>query len=178
VVALWSRVLAAVPASTLLLKSSPLADEGTRALVAQRFAAHGVGPERLRLAGEEPTVRRHLERYAEVDIALDPFPYNGATTTCEALWMGVPVVSLAAAGMAGRLSASLLASAGCGAWIANSEDDYIRIARSLAQGGPRQQAQRLALREQVAASPMANAQRLTRALESCYQTERARIGAV
>jgi len=177
-IALFVAVLEAVPQAELVLKSISFHEAAERERIRRRFERAGLAAERLVLLEWVQGGLNHLMRYSAIDVALDPTPYGGATTTCEALWMGVPVVSLAAAGMAGRLSASLLASAGCGAWIANSEAEYIRIARSLAQEGPRRQAQRLALRERVAASSMANAERLTRSLEACYLKARQRIGAV
>ncbi len=175
---LFVAVLAAVPQAELILKSISFHEEAERDRIRMRFERVGLAADRLVLLEWVQGGLNHLMRYGAIDVALDPTPYGGATTTCEALWMGVPVVTLEGAGMAGRLSASLLASAGCGAWIAASEADYINIARCLAEEGPRQQAQRLALRERVAASPMANAQRLTRALEACYQEARAQIDTV
>ena len=111
----------------------------------------------------------HLACYGQVDVALDPLPYGGATTTCEALLMGVPVVSLRGAGMVGCLSASVLAAAGCSPWIADSEAHYVAIARQLAQQGPRQASTRQQLREQVQRSALGNGQRLAHALEERYQ---------
>jgi predicted O-linked N-acetylglucosamine transferase (SPINDLY family) len=169
VVALWSRVLGAAPASTLLLKSSPLADAGTRALVERRFAAHGVGRERLRLAGEEPTVRRHLARYAEVDVALDPFPYNGTTTTCEALWMGVPVVTLAGDRHAARVGADLLHRVGLDDLVAPDEDAYVARAARLAHDRSALAARRAAQRELVARSPLCDRAAFARAMASAWR---------
>src|SRR5690606_29344234 len=94
VVACWSRLLAALPDAVLLLKDRGFNDEGVRRDHLERFARHGIGRERLRLHGRIEDTAGHLGLYGAVDVALDPFPYNGTTTTCEALWMGVPVVSL------------------------------------------------------------------------------------
>ncbi len=177
-IALFVAVLEAVPQAELVLKSISFHEAAERERIRMRFERAGLAADRLVLLEWVKGGLNHLMRYSAIDVALDPMPYGGATTTCEALWMGVPVVSLAGSGMAGRLSASLLESAGCGMWIATSKDDYIKIAQSLAQGGPRLQTQRQALRERVAASPMANAERLTRALETIYQQERERFGAM
>jgi predicted O-linked N-acetylglucosamine transferase (SPINDLY family) len=107
--------------------------------------------------------------YGQVDVALDPLPYGGATTTCEALLMGVPVVSLRGAGMVGCLSASVLAAAGCSPWIADNETHYVAIAQQLAQQGPRQAPTRQQLRDQVQCSALGNGQRLAHALEKQCQ---------
>ncbi len=169
VIALWSRVLGAVPASTLLLKSSPLADPGTRALVERRFAAHGVDPSRLRLAAEEPTVRRHLARYADVDIALDPFPYNGTTTTCEALWMGVPVVTRAGDRHAARVGADLLSRVGLDDLVAADDDAYVARAAHLAHDLDALAARRSAQRERVARSPLCDRAAFARAMAEAWR---------
>ncbi len=177
-IALFVAVLEAVPQAELVLKSISFHEAAERERIRTRFERAGLAAERLVLLEWVQGGLNHLMRYSAIDGALDPIPYGGATTTCEALWMGVPVVSLAGSGMVGRLSASLLASAGCDEWIAHTQADYIRIAQSLAQQGPRSQDQRLALRQRVAASPMANAARLTRALEAGYQQVRERLVAV
>ena len=91
---LWSRILAELPDARLLLKSRQFADAPTRETYRNHFAARGVAPERLELCGSLESLESHLGLYADVDVCLDPFPYNGTTTTCEALWMGVPVVTL------------------------------------------------------------------------------------
>src|SRR5690606_13806809 len=135
-IALWAGVLAAVPSSRLLVKTKPLAEEATRAVLARRFAAHGITADRLDLRGWSPDDVDHLRVYAEVDIALDTVPYNGTTTTCEALWMGVPVASLAGRGHAARVGASLLTSAGLRAWCAGDETGFREIAVNAAADLP------------------------------------------
>src|SRR5262249_20155817 len=133
VVALWKSVLDAVPGSRLMLKSKPLADEKTREDFVSRLQASGIARERLILSGWKDSTEAHLADYGEVDIALDTWPYNGATTTCEALWMGVPVVSLCGRTHASRMGASILAAAGLDDLIARTPEDYVRIATELAQ---------------------------------------------
>jgi predicted O-linked N-acetylglucosamine transferase (SPINDLY family) len=138
------------------------------------FAAAGLAPERLILLPWVEGRSAHLACYGEIDVALDPLPYGGATTTCEALAMGVPVVSLAGAGMVGRLSASVLEHGGCGAWVASSAEAYVAIAQQLAAAGPRHSEQRQALRKQLEASDLADGARLARELEQLYRDAAAR----
>jgi predicted O-linked N-acetylglucosamine transferase (SPINDLY family) len=90
-VAAWARILRELPTARLILKSNGLADAPTRELAAARFAGAGVEARRLEMVGSDRELADHLRRYGQVDIALDPFPYNGTTTTCEALWMGGPL---------------------------------------------------------------------------------------
>jgi predicted O-linked N-acetylglucosamine transferase (SPINDLY family) len=170
VIELWSRVLAAVPGARLLLKTKSLADPRVRQTVAERFAVHGVGPDRLVLAPPDPSTPAHLARYADVDIALDPFPYHGTTTTCEALWMGVPVVTLAGRTHHARVGVSLLRNAGLGALVAADGDEYVRLAAALAADPPRLAHLRATLRESLRRSPLLDAVGFTRGLDAAYRT--------
>ncbi|MGE3333840.1 MAG: tetratricopeptide repeat protein [Rhodospirillaceae bacterium] len=168
-VRLWAGILKAVPDSRLLLKTKPLVEEETRAALRGRFAAHGIDAARLDLRGWEPGDKSHLAAYGDIDIALDTFPYNGTTTTCEALWMGVPVVSLAGKGHAARVGASLLTSAGLRAWCASKEEDIRGIVET-ALSDPKTLVQvRAGLREQVRASRLCDGLTYTRDLESAYR---------
>ena len=117
----------------------------------------------------------HLQLYSEIDVALDPILYGGATTTAEALWMGVPVVALAGAGMVGRLAATLLIHGNQEEWVARNEAEYINIAKALAEKGKRLSSTRCALRESLQKSPLANGRRLSQALEEKYLELRQRI---
>jgi predicted O-linked N-acetylglucosamine transferase (SPINDLY family) len=168
-VALWSRVLERVPGSRLLLKSTGLGDEGVRSAIAARFARHGIGAERLRLLPWEPSPRHHLELYGEVDVALDTSPYHGTTTTCEALWMGVPVVSLTGRTHVSRVGASLLERVGLGALACSTSEGYVEQAVMLASRPAELSALRASLRERVRRSPLADARRLARAIEDAYR---------
>ena len=105
-----------------------------------------------------------------MDIALDPFPYNGVTTTCDALWMGVPVISLAGQMSVSRQGVRFLRSAGLDELLAETPEDYIRIASDLAGDLARLAALRTTLRERMSRSPVVNAHRLTRDLEAAYRT--------
>ena len=127
-VALWSRVLAAVPGSRLLIKSTGLADPSPRRTLLARFAAHGIDSARIETLGQTRTRDEHLRTYSRVHVALDTFPYNGTTTTCEALWMGVPVVARTGDRHAARVGESLLRTAGLAEWLARDDDDFVRTA--------------------------------------------------
>src|SRR5262249_15883520 len=110
----WSALLWDVPTARLMLNWSSLADESTRNSFVKEFAVRGIAPERLELVGRDVSMADHLAAYGRIDLALDTFPYNGATTTCDALWMGVPTVTLAGDTHAGRIGVSLLNAIGLG----------------------------------------------------------------
>jgi predicted O-linked N-acetylglucosamine transferase (SPINDLY family) len=155
-----------VPDARLLLKCPALTDAGVQGRVRAAFEALGVAAERLELLGHTRGRAEHLALYGRVDIALDTFPYNGTTTTCEALWMGVPVVSLVGARHAARVGASLLTAAGLADWLADSPESYIAIARQRAADIATLATIRTSLRQQVGASPLYDAERFTRGLEA------------
>ena len=168
-IALFCAVMAAVPDAELVLKSISFVEEAEQERVRRLFVEGRLATQRLRLLPWVEGRSHHLDCYSEIDVGLDPLPYGGATTTCEALAMGVPVVSLAGEGMVGRLSASVLQHAGCGAWIAHTPEQYVAIAQGLAAEGRRGCAPRQALRHQVLSSPLADGQRLARQLERLYR---------
>ena len=122
---LWAAGLNAVPASRLLLKSGAMAQRSNRESIEAFMAARGIAPDRLTLTAWIADQGHHLALYNDVDIALDPFPYNGATTTCEALWMGVPVVSRRGRTHTSRMGASLLAAVGKTEWVADSDEGFV-----------------------------------------------------
>lgn len=168
-IALWSRVLAAVPGSRLFLKSRGLDDVDTANRIRESFQRHGVEAERVVLDGRELSVPAHLALYHRIDIALDTFPYNGTTTTCEALWMGVPVITLAGETHVARVGASLLTHLGSPEWFAATPDDYLAKAIALAGDLPRLATIRAGLRERMRASPLCDAAGFTRNLEEAYR---------
>lgn len=168
-IALWAGVLTAVPSSRLVLKTKPLVESETCAALARRFAVHGVDAARLDLRGWQPGDAGHLAAYGDVDIALDTFPYNGTTTTCEALWMGIPVVSLAGRGHAARVGASLLTSGGLRAWCASTEEEFKDIAVKGANDLTALAALRGGLRDQLRASRLCDGLTYTRDVESAYR---------
>ena len=125
-------MLRRLPDSRLLLKGLPLADASTRRIYEDRLRERGISPDRVTLTGAIREQTMHLAHYGEIDIALDPFPYNGTTTTCEALWMGVPVITLQGDRHCGRVGASLLAAVGLDDLVAWMSRDYVDIAVRLA----------------------------------------------
>ncbi len=130
--ALWAEAMNAVPASRLLLKSAAMTQVANRENIERFMAERGIAAERLTLQPWVASKSSHLETYNEVDIALDPYPYTGATTTCEALWMGVPVVTLRGRTHTSRVGASILQGIGKPEWIAETDADYVSIADRLA----------------------------------------------
>ena len=154
---LWARVVSAVPGSRLVLKALDFDEPAVREGVLSRLVAAGVDASRVAILPSVPGLREHLARYAEVDIALDTFPYHGTTTTLEALWMGVPVVTLAGDRHASRVGVTLLANAGISDLIASSADRYVAIAAALAADAPRRAALRAGLRSRLEASPLCDA---------------------
>jgi predicted O-linked N-acetylglucosamine transferase (SPINDLY family) len=153
-IALWSRVLLAIADSRLLLKSRSLDDAAVRARLGDLFAHHGVTADRLELRGATAATHAHLAQYADVDIALDPTPYNGTTTTVEALWMGVPVVTLTGARHASRVGTSILRTLGLTDCIARSNDEYVAICDRLAAGSGHLAHLRGCLRERMQGSAL------------------------
>lgn len=156
VLELWSRLLAELPGSTLLIKTGQLSNPAARQGLEEKLRAAGIALDRVVLEGGTPH-EEHLRQYQRVDVALDTFPYPGGTTTAEALWMGVPVVSLRGGNFLGRVGASILNAVGLTDWVADSPDDYIRIVQS-AVGDPEALAQlRSQLRNRLMASEFVDA---------------------
>lgn len=154
-IALWAAVLLAVPGSRLLLKSiNGVQEPGARKRLIDQFVERGIAAERVQVFPSTLTTAEHLAHYALVDIALDSFPYHGTTTTCEALWMGVPVVTLAGDRHASRVGASLLEHSGFPDWIAHTTGEFVAIAAGLAGDRHALQTLRTRLREAFSESPV------------------------
>ena len=166
---LFAAVLEAVPDSLLVLKSTTFVEAAERDRIAARLAQRGIAAERLELLEWVFGSNNHLALYGRMDVAIDTLPYSGTTTTCEALWMGVPVLTLQGEVMVDRQSAAVLAGAGLEAAIAGSEEALLRRARLLARKGPRSTEDRLALRRHVADSALTDSAGLVRALEQLYR---------
>jgi predicted O-linked N-acetylglucosamine transferase (SPINDLY family) len=167
---IWAAIMARVPGSRLLLKAHGLRNEGVKRRILRTLAAHGgIAPERVCFMGHEQSAADHLQRYHEVDLALDTFPYNGTTTTCEALWMGVPVLTLQGRCHAGRVGASLLSRVGLQELVAKDQSDYAD--KAVAWAGKRDSLGELrsGLRRRLLASPLMDAGPLTRGLEAAFR---------
>lgn len=162
------RILNEVPTARLLLKNKALGHRSVEAEVRARFVAAGIDASRVVLSAWEARVEQHLKVYDQVDIALDSFPYNGTTTTCEALWMGVPVVTFRGDRHAARVGASLLHTVGLDELIGETVDDYVAIATSLASELGRLADLRAGLRERMRASPLMDEKGFVRDLEACF----------
>ncbi len=169
VIAHWAQILRALPSARLILKAAQLGDAGTAERFRARFAEHGIAPARMQTLGAFAAEGDHLKAYHRIDIALDPFPYNGTTTTCEALWMGVPVVTLAGRNHAGRVGVSLLTQAGMPELVTESPEAYVATAVKLANDLEHLQGLHQTLRERLATSPLCDAKGFTRALEAAYR---------
>jgi predicted O-linked N-acetylglucosamine transferase (SPINDLY family) len=161
----WCAVMREIPASRLLLHAS----QGSHRQAARELLSReGVNPDRLSFVDRLPA-EEYLRLYHQIDIALDPFPYSGGTTSCDALWMGVPVVSLSGAMAAGRQTATLLHNIGLSELLADSQERYIEIAKDLARDLPRLSQMRAGLRQRMQASPLMDEPRFTRNVEAAYR---------
>lgn len=165
VLQLWAEVLRQVPGSRLLLKCPALTDAFVRSRVSDALQALGIGAERVDLLGHTRARQEHLALYARVDIALDTFPYNGTTTTCEALWMGVPVLSLVGKYHAGRVGASLLGAAGLADWLADAPESFVATARDMSADLAGLARLRGSLRSRLAESSLCDAAGFVQRLE-------------
>jgi protein O-GlcNAc transferase len=167
---LWAAAMNAVAGSRLLLKAAAMAQASNRASIEGFMAARGVDASRLDLVAWLPDKSGHLGLYNEIDIALDTFPYNGATTTCEALWMGVPVVSRRGATHTSRMGASVLSAIGRGDWVADSDAAFVQVAARLAADPAALAAWRAGARTHLQSSPLFDAPGFARAFEQALDT--------
>lgn len=169
VIALWARVLEALPEARLTLKyHDAFADPGLVEDIAERFAGRGQGRARLAFDGRRGDAPAHLAAIAQFDIALDPFPFNGSTTTYEALWMGVPVVTLAGRRFLGRVGEMMLRQVGLGDLVAADEAAYVAAVVALARDADRRRHLRGDLRGRLLASAMLDAAGYARSVEAAY----------
>ena len=167
-IAAWARVLHGVPGSRMILDRKGLDDPLGRDRVLSLFSRHGIGPDRLDLGASQGHLA-YMARYAEVDVVLDTFPCNGATTTYEALWMGVPVVSRRWRRMVGHFAESILGPCGHGDWVVGDVDGYVAAALALAGDLDRLSSLRASLRGELASSPLCQADDCARCLERAYE---------
>jgi len=172
---IWSQLLRQIPSGRLLLRNSVLDGASNRLDLISRFANLGVGSDRLTLLGKADH-QEFLRTYDEIDIALDVFPYNGGTTTAEALWQGVPVVTFNGDRWAGRTSRSILNAAGLSEWVGDDVSGFIEIARGLVDADLA--SIRLRQRQKIATSPACDVTSLCRELETLYRVESERLADV
>lgn len=168
VLATWAQLLGRLPKARLFLKNSRADHAPTRNALLQRMARHGIDPNRVRFEGSSPR-EEYLRAYNQVDICLDPFPYPGGTTTVESLWMGVPVLTLTGSGMLARQGESLLHNAGLPDWVAATEDAYVAQAVRLSSDPWPLMELRKHLRSRLSASPVLDAPRFARHLETALR---------
>ena len=160
----WSRLLQALPSARLILKWRTFNDETFRHRMTQAFADRGVAADRIELRG--PSFHQEmLKEYADIDIALDPFPFTGGLTSCESLWMGVPVVTLPQHRVVSRQTSALLNQIGLPDLVAKDADDYVRIALELVNHPKRLANLRATMRDRMRASPLMDVKGFTRQLE-------------
>ena len=169
VIRVWAALLHRVPDSRLLLKSTALTDPPTAQRIRDLFATHAIPPQRLELVGRIAGQVGHLAAYSRMDIALDTFPYNGTTTTCEALWMGVPVVTLTGDRHAARVGTSLVHRIGLPGLAAADPEAYIQLAAGLAGVPAQREELRQTLRPRMQASPLRDEAGFARILEQAYR---------
>ncbi len=165
----WVQLLHRCPRAHLLIKNASLKHASIQQQLKQQFAQAGIAEQRLQLIGHLDSFTQHLQLYDQIDISLDTWPYNGATTTCESLWMGVPVISLCGDTQASRVGFSILSTIGLEAWVAHSLEDYVTKAANLAEDESALQQLREGMRTRLLHSPLLGAETLTRHIEALYR---------
>jgi len=167
IIKVWSKILQSVPNSHLILKNPHISHEKKQYL--ELFKEEGIPEDRIKLYKTSTRMEEHLKLYNAMDIGLDPFPFNGATTTCEALWMGVPVITLIGDRHVGRVGASILRNVGLSDFIAQDVDGYIKLAINMADNINYLQEIRQGLRERMQSSPLCDHISFTNDVENAYQ---------
>jgi predicted O-linked N-acetylglucosamine transferase (SPINDLY family) len=166
---MWAEILRHTPGSRLVLKNVGMRSPATMSQARQQFVDRGITDEQLQLISPDASLLDHLNQYNRIDISLDTFPYHGTTTTCEALWMGVPSITLAGPNHASRPGISLLANVGLGELIATTPREYVDTAVRLARDLPRLAKIRAGLRQRMLASPLMDAPSFAHGMEACYR---------
>jgi protein O-GlcNAc transferase len=166
----WARVLTALPDSRMLIKAAGLQEIQTQKRVIEDFERFGVASSRLELLPRAPSHKSHMGTYGECDLALDTFPYNGTTTTCEAFWMGVPVITTHGPTHASRVSMTLLKSIGLDEFVADDADQFVEIAVRLSKDLPRLAEIRRTMRERMMKSTLMDAKRKAASIEAAYRS--------
>lgn len=166
---LWCKILHLIPEAKLLIKAQGMEHEPMRAHVLEMFLSRGIPAKKIELAGQTWSIYSHLEMFGKVDISLDTFPYNGTTTTCESLWMGVPVIAKEGDSHVSRVGVSLLGAVGLTGLIAASAEDYVSLATFLARDTNNLKILRNNLRNRMQASKLLDTAGFTRNLEAAYR---------
>ena len=157
-----------MPGSRLVLKASAQNDSDTQRLLRRRMSRNGLSPDRVDWLSFTKGPMEHLQKYGHFDIALDPIPTGGCTTTCEALWMGVPTITLAGSHYVSRMSTAVLTGASLPEWIASDQPGYIKLACEHAANLSHLRANRDHWRHQLQASPLGDAEDLMHHLEAAF----------
>ncbi|HEY6837800.1 MAG TPA: glycosyltransferase, partial [Geobacteraceae bacterium] len=168
-IGMWASILSALPTSRLLLKNKIFREDKTRAMFLALFEDAGIPSHRVTCLAHTASSGAHLETYRSLDISLDTYPYNGTTTTCESLWMGVPVITLMGDRHASRVSASILTRLRLDDLIAGSEEEYVEIALRLAADAGRLLSLRKGLRKTMKSSPLCDRRRFSLQMEEAYR---------
>ena len=169
-IALWGKILQAVPDAILVLKANASEDLHTQRILRKRMLVQGLDPDRVEWLPLTGGPLEHLQQYSKLDVALDPCPNGGCTTTCESLWMGVPVITLKGSHYVSRMSTAVLAGAQLEDWIADSEADYLSKAKEAAQKLSFLRQNRGIWRQQLEQSPLGDPMGLMRAIEDAFST--------
>ena len=167
-VELWSRILVAAPESKLTLVARGGQEESLRRYIENRFAAHGVAPERLEILGQM-SAEGYIRRYNLADLCLDPFPFNGGTTSYDAIWMAVPFITWPGDNLVSRMGRAILKNVGLDELIADSADAYVDLAVALERDRERLRGLRQGLREKMQASPLMDGAKMARSLENAFR---------
>ncbi len=168
VVAVWARIMKRVPGSKMVLKTSNLSDQLALSAFRKKFERNGVDPDRIECFQGFRNKSDHLMTYSDIDLALDPFPYNGTTTTFESLWMGVPMVTLAGNVHASRVGHSIMTAVGLGELVTHSIDDYVDLAVEIALDPDRIEAYRFSARERLQTSPLMDGRAFAHSMEDAF----------
>jgi predicted O-linked N-acetylglucosamine transferase (SPINDLY family) len=167
--ALWSKLMAALPGSVIVVKNGSMSEPLLRDALIARFVEHGIAADRVRCVGRTSR-QEHLAMFSEIDIALDPFPQNGGISTWEPLQMGVPVITKLGVGPAARAGGAIVTAVGLDDWVAEDDDGYLAIALRNAVQPAELAALRARLPAQVANSAAGNCEVYTRHVEAGYRT--------
>lgn len=165
---LWAWVMNAIPESKLLLEDRAMDDSDTHERIVSALGLHGIGRERIEFEPYVSGHERHMTLYDRLDIALDTVPFNSVTTACDALWMGVPLITLQGECLAGTIASNFLRALGKPEWIAQNEDEYVGIVADLARNVQKRTALRATQRALMASSSMCDSKSLAKALEGAF----------